>query len=197
MAGARRTVTPRGRDGAAAGRPPGKPRRGRAGQKSHPSYHSRSRFDSRRQRIAMSPASAVNLTLRVIMEAGVVAGLVYWGIHTGDSAAGKAALGIGAPVLGFGVWGALDFRRAGRYAEGLRLAEELVISGLAATALYTAGAHVLGAALATVSIVHHILVYAIGERLLKPPLGVTAAERAPHEPTAATRRPPRSVGRPR
>ena len=154
------------------------------------SYGSRSRFDGRRQPIAMSPASAVNLTLRVIMEAGVVAGLLYWGIHTGDSAAGKAA-------LGFGVWGALDFRRAGRYAEGLRLAEELAISGLAAAALYTAGAHVLGAALATVSVVHHILVYAIGERLLKPPPGVTVAERAPRGPAAAAPRPPRSAGRPR
>ena len=71
----------------------------------------------------MSRASAVNLTLRVIMETGVVAGLAYWGIRTGDTAAAKAALGLTAPLIGFGIWGALDFRQAGPHAESLRLAK--------------------------------------------------------------------------
>lgn len=118
---------------------------------------------------AMSRPSLVNLTLRVVMETGIVAGLAYWGVHTGDTTASKIALGISAPLVGFGIWGALDFRHAGPHAESLRLAEELVISGIAAVALITAGQPVLGGALAAVSIAHHILVYAIGERLLKPP----------------------------
>lgn len=109
------------------------------------------------------------------MEIGVVAGLAYWGLHSGETAAAKAALGIGAPLIGFGIWGALDFRQAARHAEALRLVQELVISGVAAIALYTVGRHVLGAALAAVSVVHHVLVYAIGERLLERPSDVTVS----------------------
>ncbi len=117
----------------------------------------------------MRPVSALNLSLRVLMELGIVAGFAYWGVHTADSAAGKVLLGIAAPVVGFGVWGALDFRGAGRHAELLRLVEELAISALAALALATSGEAALGAALAAVSVAHHALVYAIGERLLKAP----------------------------
>lgn len=107
------------------------------------------------------------------MEVGVVAALADWGVHTGSGTAAKLVLGLGAPVVGFGVWGAVDFRWAGRVAEPLRLLQELTLSGLAALAWYAAGRHELGAALAAVSIVHHTLVYTIGERLLKErPAGV-------------------------
>ena len=70
------------------------------------------------------------------------------GFHTGDGTAGSLLLGLGAPALGFGFWGAVDFHRAGRWAEPLRLVQEVVVSGLAALALYVAGQHVLGGALA-------------------------------------------------
>ncbi len=116
----------------------------------------------------MTPAKRFNLALRGIVEAGVVGALAYWGYQAGGNSATKVLLALAAPAGGFGVWGALDFRFAGRLAEPLRLAEELAISGLAATALYTAGQPALGIALATVSVVHHALVYLTGERLLKP-----------------------------
>ena len=70
-------------------------------------------------------------------------------------------------TLGFGIWGAVDFHQAGRMAEPLRLIEELVISGLAALALYATGQHVLGLAFVTLSIIYHLLVYLAGGRLLK------------------------------
>jgi O-antigen/teichoic acid export membrane protein len=63
----------------------------------------------------MTATERLNLILRVLMGVGIVAALTYWGIHTDDSAAPKIALGIGAPVVGFGFWGAVDFRRAGRF----------------------------------------------------------------------------------
>ena len=126
----------------------------------------------------LSPASAVNLALRVLMEIGIVAGLAYWGFHIGHTTAAEVGLGIAAPVVGFGVWGALDFRDAGAHAELLRLIEELTISGLAAVALLAAGQPLYGAALAAVSVAHHVLVYAIGERLLKPRPGTAPAARA-------------------
>jgi Protein of unknown function (DUF2568) len=115
----------------------------------------------------MSPIQRLNLGLRVLLEVGVVVALGYWGVHTGQGTTAKLALGIGAPLLGFGLWGAVDFHRA-RRAESLRLVQELLISGLAAVAWYAAGAHALGITLAAVSILYHALVYASGERLLKP-----------------------------
>jgi Protein of unknown function (DUF2568) len=115
----------------------------------------------------VSAIERLSLTMRVMLEVGVVAALADWGIQTGQGTTAKVLLGLGVPLVGFGLWGAVDFHRA-RHAEGLRLVQELVISGLAAVAWYAAGAHLLGVALAAWSIVYHALVYASGARLLKP-----------------------------
>jgi len=101
------------------------------------------------------------------METGIVVALAYWGYQTGSGAIEKIGLAIGAPLLGFGFWGLVDFRQAGRAAEPLRLVQELAVSGLAALALWSAGQPLLGLLLALVSIVYHGLVYATGGRLLK------------------------------
>jgi hypothetical protein len=114
----------------------------------------------------MSAPQRLCLTLRALLEASVVLGLAYWGVDAGSGTVGKLLLGAAAPVLGFGFWGAVDFRRAGHYAEPLRLAQELAISALATVALYAAGRPALGIALAALSLVYHGLVYAFGERLL-------------------------------
>ncbi len=116
----------------------------------------------------MTALQRLNLTLRALMEAGVVAALAYWGVHTGSGAGMKLALGLGAPVLGFGFWGAIDFHQAGGLAEPLRLIQELAVSGIAALAAYAAGLPVAGIALAALSLVYHTLVYASGARLLTP-----------------------------
>ena len=115
----------------------------------------------------MSFMKWVNLALRSIMELGIVIGLGYWGYQTGESDISRILLCTGAPLIGFGFWGAVDFHQLGRVAEPLRLIQELVISGLAALALYTAGAHVPGWMLALISVIHHLLVYLLGDRLLK------------------------------
>ena len=107
------------------------------------------------------------LALRVTMEAALVAALAMWGYHAGPDTVSKLVLALAAPAVGFGVWGAVDFRQAGRFAEALRLVQELVISGLAAAAWYAAGQHAPGAALAIVSLAYHGLVYLDGGRLLK------------------------------
>jgi Protein of unknown function (DUF2568) len=109
----------------------------------------------------------VNLALRAMMELGIILALGTWGFHVGAGAAGKVALGLGAPAVGFGVWGLLDFRQAGALSEPLRFVQELLISGLAALAWWVAGQHVLALLLAAISIVHHLLVYPLGGRLLK------------------------------
>ncbi len=109
----------------------------------------------------------MNVALRGVMEAGIVAAMADWGVRTGGTPIAKAALGIAAPLVVFGTWGAVDFRKAGRLAEWLRLAEELVLSAVAVVALYVAGRPLLAWSLAAASIVHHALVYVCGDRLLK------------------------------
>lgn len=115
----------------------------------------------------MTTSERINLILRVTMETGVVVALGFWGYHTGGSTVAKVALLIGAPIVGFGFWGAIDFHQAGRFAEPLRLTQELAISGLAAAAWYVSGHRALGIALAALSVGYHSLVYASGARLLK------------------------------
>jgi hypothetical protein len=119
--------------------------------------------------VRLSPLDTLILVLRVLMEAGVVAGLAYWGAHTGGTTAERIVLGVAVPLIGFGFWGAVDFHQAGRLAEPLRLLQELVVSGLAALALYATGRHALGIGLAALSVVYHALVYVSGRTLLAQP----------------------------
>jgi len=100
------------------------------------------------------------------MELGIVAGFAFWGYHFADSTGMGILFAVGAVVVGFGFWGLVDFHQAGRWAEWLRLTQELLISGLAAAAWWAAGQTTLGIALALISLVYHVLVYTAGERLL-------------------------------
>ena len=109
----------------------------------------------------------LNLALRALLEFGIILGFVAWGYHAGTTTLTKGVLAIVAPVTAFSFWGFVDFRQAGRMAEPLRLIQELLISALAAVALYVTGYLVAAWGLAAVSIVHHILVYALGGKLLK------------------------------
>ena len=101
------------------------------------------------------------------METGIVAAFAFWGYNTGNGTGMKILLCAVAPLVGFGFWGAVDFHQAGKSAETMRLLQELLISGLAAYALYDAGQELLCWLLAAISILHHVLVYASGQKLLK------------------------------
>jgi hypothetical protein len=100
------------------------------------------------------------------MELGIVAGFAFWGYHAANHPGMGILFATGAVLIGFGFWGLVDFHQTGRWAEWLRLSQEVVISGLAAVALWTAGQTEWGVALALVSLIHHVLVYTTGERLL-------------------------------
>jgi len=119
-------------------------------------------------RAPLTPVQRVTLALRVTMEVGVIAALAAWGIRVGSGPVTKALLGVGAPAVGFGIWGAVDFHQAGERAEVLRLGEELAISFGAAAAAYAAGYELAGLALAGLSAGYHGLVYATGSTLLPP-----------------------------
>jgi Protein of unknown function (DUF2568) len=120
-----------------------------------------------RKDLIVSKLKWFNLGLRALMEMGIVVALAYWGYQIGENVGMKILLGIVAPLIGFGFWGAIDFHQAGHLAEPLRLSEELIISGLAAIALYAAGQHALGWTLGLISIFYHALVYLSGGHLLK------------------------------
>ena len=128
-------------------------------------------------------AQRLLLALRIPTETGVVAGLAWWGYQTGGAGGTGLLLAIGAPAIGFGIWGAVDFHQAGRYAEPLRLAEELIISGLAAWALFAIGHPIWGGGLLAVSVVYHGSVYAAGERLLRATATAPQRGNAHQEPT--------------
>ena len=100
------------------------------------------------------------------MEFAIVVALSWWGYHATEGVA-RYVLAVLAPTVGFGVWGSIDFRNAGASAERLRLLQELAISGLAALAWYASGEQALGLGLAALSLLHHVLVYLLGDRLLK------------------------------
>ncbi len=67
-----------------------------------------------------------------------MAAFAYWGYRRGNGAVPRTLLAVVAPAVAFGVWGAVDFRQLGRFAEPARPVEELTISGLAVAALCAA-----------------------------------------------------------
>jgi len=109
----------------------------------------------------------INLALRALMEFGIVLGIAWWGYHVGTTAVSKILTAIGAPAVAFSLWGFIDFHQVGRIAEPLRLIQELLISGLAAVALLNTGQPIFGWTLVALSIIHHVMVYALGDKLLK------------------------------
>ncbi|MGA9531759.1 MAG: YrdB family protein [Anaerolineales bacterium] len=125
------------------------------------------RIGEKESSVLKSTLSGANIFLRGLMEFSIIAAFAYWGYTTGNTNGTRILLAIAAPVIGFGFWGLVDFHQAGSAAEALRLIQELIVSGLAAAALVVSGQSALGIALAIISVVHHALVYGLGQTLLK------------------------------
>lgn len=62
---------------------------------------------------SLSPTQLLILAMRAVMETGIIVGLAYWGWQTGAGTIAKVALALGAPLIGFGFWGLVDFHSAG------------------------------------------------------------------------------------
>jgi hypothetical protein len=107
----------------------------------------------------------IALVLRGTMEAGIVGGLVFWGLRAGSSPLVRVVLAISAPVIVFGFWATVDFRWLGRSAEAMRLVQELAVAALVAVALFAVGSPVLGWSLAAVSVSHHVFARLAADRL--------------------------------
>jgi hypothetical protein len=114
-----------------------------------------------------SPLIWMNLTMRWILEAGIILAFGLWGYHIGETISTKILLAIVVPLIGFGFWGLIDFHQFGHDAEWLRLVQELLIGALASVAFYVIGEYILSYTLMILSVIYHAMVYLIGERLLK------------------------------
>lgn len=115
----------------------------------------------------LTKSQKLNLALRAILEISIVLAFAYWGYTTGNNAASRIIFLVLFPLVGFGVWGAIDFHQVKKNAEYFRLIQELVISFIAAYGLYVSGQTTLSLCMVALTIFYHILVYLSGERLLK------------------------------
>ena len=55
----------------------------------------------------------LNVGLRAVMELGIVIALGYWGYKSGEGGMIKILLSVSVPLIGFGIWGLVDFHNAG------------------------------------------------------------------------------------
>ncbi len=106
----------------------------------------------------MDIVKLANLGLRFLLELGILAAAGYWGFKTRVQTSAKIALGIGAPLLIALLWGIfLAPASPRRLAEPWRLLAEVIIFGVAITALYSTGAHYLAGAFALMVVLNKIL----------------------------------------
>ncbi len=99
-----------------------------------------------------------NVALRGLLEAGLVVALAVAGwAAAGDQPWLRPLLAVLVPAAGFGFWGAVDFRQAGRHAPALRMAQELLVAWAAAAATYAAGHRTSALLLAVAVVAHHVL----------------------------------------
>jgi hypothetical protein len=110
---------------------------------------------------------SLNLVIRVLVEIGVLIGPMCYGYQLGQNMMVKILLSFIAALLVFGFWSLVDFHQCGRNAELFRLLQELILSALAAFFFFKAGLHRTGWILAVLSVIHHVLLYLLGDRLLK------------------------------
>ena len=115
----------------------------------------------------MKGLTIFNIVLRGIMESGIVVSLAFWGIETGNNITMKIILAIFAPLLVFGIWGLVDFKKIVSHPEGFRLFEELLLTLLTAYALYSIDQELFCWMLISISVIHHLLVYITGHKLIE------------------------------
>jgi hypothetical protein len=106
---------------------------------------------------------------------GLLASVAYWGWQTGGDGAGQWMLAGGAAAVIGIIWIAIRFGgdrgtspiavlRSGR----VRLAAELVVIGIAATAVWTAGSRAASETLLTAFAIHYALTWDRVMRLVRP-----------------------------
>ena len=105
---------------------------------------------------------ALASTVRFLLELGLLAAVVYWGVVTQPGWIGWAT-GAAALVVVSVIWGTFISPRAPRRLRGVaRLVPELVLFGLGALALAAAGRPVVGLALLVAFVLDRFLLRVFG-----------------------------------
>ena len=101
--------------------------------------------------------------LAFLLELAALAAFVYWGVATGQGAAAKIALGVGAPLVAIAVWSLFGAPRAKWRLRGpWRAFLHVIFFGGAAAALFIAGQHTLAVLFALLYLLNGSLIYAFG-----------------------------------
>ncbi len=110
--------------------------------------------------MALTGIKNANLAITFFLELGVLIALGYWGSQTGQGAATRIALGLGAPAVAVVAWFLFGAPKAIWHLKGVyRVLLQIVFFGSAALALSVAVSPGLGAAWALVCIVNVALNY--------------------------------------
>ena len=105
----------------------------------------------------------INLLLMFLLELCMLAALGYWGFTLDQGLAVRVGVGLAAPLLAAVVWGVWMAPKASNpLQEPWHLLLELLIFGLAITALYAAGQLQLALAFGIVYTINVVLRYAWG-----------------------------------
>jgi hypothetical protein len=100
----------------------------------------------------------INLGLAFLLELCMLVALGYWGFHTGQSTVAHIAVGVGAPVLAAIFWGLFMAPKAvWPVSTPLHLVFVVLIFGLAALALASAGQPVLAWVFGAVSMLNQVM----------------------------------------
>jgi hypothetical protein len=101
-----------------------------------------------------------NLALRFLLELAALAGLAYWGAHTGGGAL-AVLLAVAAPLAAAVVWGLWCApKSARRLPQPARTVVEASVFGLGAGGFADAGQGVLAAVFVAVAAVNWVLLFA-------------------------------------
>jgi hypothetical protein len=106
---------------------------------------------------------AANLALRFLLELAALAGLAYWGAHTGSGVV-RLVLAIAAPLVAAAVWGVWCApKSARRLPQPARTAVEAAVFGLGAAGLLAVGQTTPAAVFVAVAAVNWVLLFAWGQ----------------------------------
>jgi hypothetical protein len=106
----------------------------------------------------VSLLKSINLGLAFLLELSMLVAFGYWGFHTGQGAVVHFALGLGVPILTAIFWGVFMAPKAiWPVSAPLHLLLSVLIFGLAALALASAGQPALAWVFATVYVINQIL----------------------------------------
>jgi len=106
---------------------------------------------------------ALALTVRFLLEVAALGAVAWWGVRTGETAAARILLGVGAPLAVAVVWGAFVAPKAAFAVPGaVHVALQLTVLAAAVGALVAIREVTAAEVLAVTAVVNGAALYALG-----------------------------------